>query len=114
MTHDFGDAIVFISVNSEVKCNLTDVSKEDVHIGCTQEAGMKIIVLVKHSPFNGFRNTVVETVDADVATLLLTYLYLLDSPYQEHTKKKLTFSLEQSFSRLTMCAQELHLSNSLH
>ena len=31
MTHDFGGAIVFISVNSEVKCKSTDVSKEDIN-----------------------------------------------------------------------------------
>ena len=30
LTHDFGGATVFISVNSEVKCNSTDVSEEDV------------------------------------------------------------------------------------
>ena len=28
LTHDFGLAIVFISVNSEIKCNSIDVSKE--------------------------------------------------------------------------------------
>ena len=37
LTHDFGGAIVFIFVNSEVKCNSTDVSKEVLHIGRTQE-----------------------------------------------------------------------------
>ena len=61
--HDFGSAIVFISVNSEVKCNSTDVSKEVLHIGCTQEeADTKIIVHMKHL-LNGFRNIVVKTVD---------------------------------------------------
>ena len=30
-THDFGGAIVFISVNSEVKCKSTNVSKEDIN-----------------------------------------------------------------------------------
>ena len=49
LTHDFGGAILFISVNSEVKCNSTDVSEEVLHIGCTQEeADTKIIVQVKH------------------------------------------------------------------
>ena len=34
--HDFnGSVIIFISVNSEVKCNSTDVSKEDLHNGHT-------------------------------------------------------------------------------
>ena len=37
LTHDFGGAIVFIFVNSEVKCNSTDISKEVLHIGRTQE-----------------------------------------------------------------------------
>ena len=37
LTHDFGGAIVFIFVNSEVKCNSTDVSKKVLHIGRTQE-----------------------------------------------------------------------------
>ena len=30
LTHDFGGAIVFISVKKEVKCNSTDVSEEDI------------------------------------------------------------------------------------
>ena len=30
LTHDFDGAIVFISVNSEVKCNSTDVTEEDI------------------------------------------------------------------------------------
>ena len=94
-THDFGDAVVFISVSSEVKCNPTDNNKEDVHIGHTQEADMKIIVLVKHCLLNGFRNAVVTTVDTNVITLLLAHLYILDSPYQEHMKQKLTFTLEK-------------------
>ena len=64
LTHDFGGAIVFISVNSEVKCNSTDVSEEVLHIGRTQEdAATKIIVHVKHCLLNGFRNIVVKTVD---------------------------------------------------
>ena len=33
--YDFGGAIAFISVNSEVRCNSTDVSKEGLHIGHT-------------------------------------------------------------------------------
>ena len=34
--HDFdGSVIIFISVNSEVKCNSTDVRKEDLHNGHT-------------------------------------------------------------------------------
>ena len=37
LTHDFGGVIVFIFVNSEVKCNSTDISKEVLHIGRTQE-----------------------------------------------------------------------------
>ena len=63
LTHDFGRAIVFISVNSEVKCNSTDVSEEVLHIGRTQEeAGTKSIVHVKHCLLNGFRNIVVKAV----------------------------------------------------
>ena len=84
LTHDFGGTIVFISVNSEVKCNSTDVSEEVLHIGRTQEeADTKIIVHVKHYLLNGFRNIVVKTVDTDVVTLLLTHLFtILDSPYK--------------------------------
>ena len=81
LTHDFGGAIVFISVNSEVKCNSTDVSENVLHIGYTQEeADTKIIVHVKHCLLNGFRNIVVKTVDTDVVTL--GHLSLLDSPYE--------------------------------
>ena len=48
LAHDFGRATVFISVNSEVKCNSTDVSEEVLHIRRTQEeADAKIIVHVK-------------------------------------------------------------------
>ena len=83
LTHDFGGAIVFISVNSEVKCNSTDLSEEVLHTGRTQEeADAKIIVHVKHCVLNGFRNIVVKTVDTDVVTLLLAHLSLLDSPYK--------------------------------
>ena len=63
LTHDFGGAIVFISVKSGVKCNFTNVSEEVLHIGRTQEeAHTKIIVHVKHCLLNGFRNIVVKTV----------------------------------------------------
>ena len=83
LTHDFGSAIVFISVNNEVKCNSTDFSEEDLHTGRTQEeADTKINVYVKHSHLNGFKNVVVETVDTDVVTLLLAHLSLLDLPYE--------------------------------
>ena len=82
-THHFGGAIVFVSVNSEVKCNSTDVSEEALHTGRTQEeADTKIIVHVKHFLLNVFRNIVVKTVDTDVVTLLLGHLSLLDSPYK--------------------------------
>ena len=83
LMHDFGGVIVFISVNSEVKCNSTDVSKEVLHIGCTQEeTDTKVIVHVKHCLLNGFRNTVVKAVVTDIVTLLLAHLSLLDSPYE--------------------------------
>ena len=82
-THHFGGAIVFVSVNSEVKCNSTDVSEEALHTGRTQEeADTKIIVHLKHFLLNVFRNIVVKTVDTDVVTLLLDHLSLLDSPYK--------------------------------
>ena len=48
LTYDFSGAIVRISVNSEVKCNSTDVSEEVLHIRRTQEeADAKIVVHVK-------------------------------------------------------------------
>ena len=107
LTHDFGGAIVFISVNSEVKCNSTDVSEEVLHIGRTQEdAATKIIVHVKHCLLNGFRNIVVKTVDTDVVTLLLAHLSLLDSPYE--------IEVDFIFGKDRIFAQELHPSNSLH
>ena len=83
MTHNFGGAIVFISVNSEVKCNYTNISKEVLHIGRTQqEADIKIIVHVKHCLLNDFRNIAIKIVDTDIVTLLLDILSLLDSPYE--------------------------------
>ena len=49
LAHGFGGAIVFISVNSEVKCNTSNVSEEDLHIGSTrEEADIKINVHLKH------------------------------------------------------------------
>ena len=82
LTHGFGGAIVFISVNSEVKWNSTDVNEEVLHIGRTQEeADTKITVHVKHCLLNGFRNIAVKTVDTNVVTLLIAHLSLLDSPY---------------------------------
>ena len=75
--------VLFVSVNSEVKCNTADISEEVLHIGHTQEvADAKIIVHVKHCLLNGFRNVVVKTVDTDVVTLLLAHLSLLNSPYE--------------------------------
>ena len=70
LTHDFGCSILFISVNSEIKCNSTDVSEEVLHIGHTQEeADTKIIVHVKHCLLS-------------VVTLLLAHLSLINSPYE--------------------------------
>ena len=83
LTYYIGGAAVFISVNSEVKCNSTDVSKEVLHIGRTkEEVDTKIIVHVKNCLLNSFRNLVVQTVDTNVLTLLLAHLSLLDSPYE--------------------------------
>ena len=83
LVHDFGGAIEFISVNIEVKCNSTDVSEEVLHIGSiSEEADMKIIVHEKHCLLSDFRSIVVKTVDADVVTLLLAHLSLLDLPYK--------------------------------
>ena len=70
LTHDFGGSILFISVNSEIKCNSTDVSEGVLHIGHTQEeADTKIIVHVKHCLLS-------------VVTLLLAHLSLINSPYE--------------------------------
>ena len=81
MTHDFVGAIVFISVDSEVKCN--SINQEVPHIGRTQEdADTKIIVHVKNCLLNGFRNIVVETIDTHFVTLSLAHLSLLDSPHE--------------------------------
>ena len=81
LTHDFGDTILFISVNIGVKCYSTDINKEGIHIGCTQkEADTKIIVHVKHFLLNG--NIVLKSVDSCVETLLTANLSLFDS----HTK----------------------------
>ena len=83
LTHRFGQAIVFISVDSEIKCNSTHVSEEVLHIGRTQEeADTKIMVPVRYCLLNGFRNIVVKTVDTDVLTLLLAHLSLVNSPYK--------------------------------
>ena len=99
LTHDFGRVIVFISVNSGVKCNSTDVSEEVLHIGRTQEdADTKIIVHVKHCLLNGFRNIVVKTVDIDVVTLLLAHLSLLDSPYE--IEVDLNFGKDRRFYKI--------------
>ena len=81
LTHDFGGAIVFISVNDEIMCNSSDVSTSYLSMGCTQEeADTKIIVHAKHCHLSGFRKVVVKTVDTDVITLVLSHLSLLDPP----------------------------------
>ena len=55
--HDFGGAIVFISMNSEGKCNSINVSEEDLLIGRTkEEADAKIIAHVKYCLLNVFIN----------------------------------------------------------
>ena len=81
MTHYFGGATAFISVKSDIKCNSTNVSEEDLHIGHRQEeADTKINVHVKDCLLNGFKNIIVKTTDTDVITLLLAHLPFLDSP----------------------------------
>ena len=107
MTHDFGRVTVFISVNSEVKCNSTDVNKEVLHVGRTQEdADTKIIVHVRHCLLNGFRSIVVKTVDTDVVTLLLAHLSLLDSPCEIEVdfnfgKDRRFYKINEICSRIT-------------
>ena len=61
-------------------------------------------------PFNDFRNVVIKTVDTNVITLLLAHLSLL----KIEIEADFNFEKERRFTRLTMFAQELHLSNSLH
>ena len=106
-THDFDRAVVFVSVNSEVKCNSADVSEEVIHIGHTQKvADAKIIVHVKHCLLNGFRNVVVKTVDTDVVTLLLAHLSLLNSPYEIEVdfnfgKDRMFYKINDTCSRIT-------------
>ena len=115
LTHDFGHAIIFISVNTEVKCNSADVSEEVLQIGRTQEeADTKIIVHVKYCLLNGFRNIVVKTVDTDVVTLLLAHLSLLDSPYEIEVdfnfgKDRRLYKINDICSRITP-EQQLALS----
>ena len=95
----FGGAIVFISVNNEVKCNSKDVSKEVLHIeGAQEEADTKIIVHVKHCLLNGFRNIVVKTADTDVIALLLAHLCLLDSPCE--IEVDFNFGKDRSFYKI--------------
>ena len=106
LTHDFGDAIVFIFVSSEIKCNSTDVTEEVLHIRRTQEeVDTKIIAHVKHCLFNDFRNIVVKTVDTDAVTLLLAHLFLLDSPYDIENdfnfgKDRRFYKINDIFSRI--------------
>ena len=97
LTHDFGGAIVFNSVNSEVKCNSTEVSEEVLHIG-QGEADTKIIVHVKHCLLSGFRNILVKTVDTDAVTLLLAHLFLRDSPYE--IEVDFTFGKDRRFYKI--------------
>ena len=106
LTHDFGDAIVFIFVNSEIKCNSTDVSEEVLQIRHTQEeADTKIIAHVKHCLLNDFTNIVVKTVDTNVVTLLLAHLFLLDSLYDidndfNFGKDRRFYKINNIFSRI--------------
>ena len=102
MTQNCGGAIVFISVNSEVKCNSTDVSEEVLHIWRTQEeADTKVIVHVKHCFLSGFRNIAVKTVDTDLVTLLLAHLPLLDSPYEMEVD--FTFGKDRFYTINNIC-----------
>ena len=98
LTHGFGQAIVFISVDSEIKYNSTHVSEEVLHIGRTQEeADTKIMVPVRYCLLNSFRNIVIKTADTDVLTLLLAHLSLVDSPY----KIEVDFTFDKTgFARL--------------
>ena len=106
MTHDFGGAIVFISVNNEVKSNSSNVSEEDLHVERTQEeADTKIIVHVKYCLLNGFRNVVVKTADAVI--LLLANLYLLDLPYE--IKADFNFGKDRRFYKINdICSRITH------
>ena len=86
LTHDFGGSILFISVNSEIKCNSTDVSEGVLHIGHTQEeADTKIIVHVKHCLLS-------------VVALLLAHLSLINSPYE--TEVDFNFGKDRRFYKI--------------
>lgn len=53
LTHNFGDATVFVSVREEVKCSSTDIC-EDLRIGSTQEEpDTEMIVYIKYCHLNG-------------------------------------------------------------
>ena len=86
LTYDFGGALVFISVNREIKRNSNDVNEDVFHAGRAQEdADTKIIVHTKHCLLNHHRNILVKTINIDVITMLtmlLGHLSLLDSPYE--------------------------------
>ena len=87
--------------------------EEDLQIGHTQEkADKKIIVHMKHHLLSDCRNVAVKTVDIDVITLLLAHL--ISSRFTVRNMKFTeTLKNADGFTRLTMFAQVLHLSNSL-
>ena len=87
--------------------------EEDLQIGHTQEkADKKIIVHMKHHLLSDCRNVVVKTVHIDVITLLLAHL--ISSRFTVRNMKFTeTLKNADGFTRLTMFAQVLHLSNSL-
>ena len=112
MTYDFGGVIVFMFVNSEVKCNSAGVS-EDLHIGRTQvEADTKITVHMKHCLLGTFRNFLVKTVDTDVIKLLLAHPSLLNSPHE--TEVDFNFGKDRRFYKIKVICSRITHENSLH
>ena len=102
LTHDFGGVIVSLSMNREIKCNSTEVSDEDVHIGRTQEeAATKIIVHVN------IVSSIVSKVDNDVVTLSVAHPSLLYSPYEIEAdfnfgKDRRFYKISDICSRITL------------
>ena len=107
--HDFGETLIFVSVNNDVLCN-NDTVYIDLNQACRQEeADTKVIVHVSNCLSHGFRSISVKTVDTDVVTLILAHPSVL--PYPNEIEVDFGFGKKRKYYGINEISEKLSLDD---
>ena len=107
--HDFGETIIFVSVNNDVLCN-NDIVYTHLNQACRQEEpDTKVIVHVSNCLNHGFRSISVKTVDTDVVTLVLAHLSVL--PYPNEIEVDFGFCKNRKYYEINKISEKLSLDD---